>query len=66
MAKTNINIDTNDDLKRQLKESCSDMDITEIPNAETIKAIEDARNGIGLSKPYSSIEELMKDLNSDD
>lgn len=38
----------------------------EIPNEETRKAIEDARNGIGLSGPYSSFEELLKDLNKDD
>ena len=63
MAKTNINIHANN---KEFKKPCSDMTLTEIPNAETIKAIEDARNGIGLSKPYSSIEELMKDLNADD
>ena len=37
-----------------------------IPNAETIKAIEDARNGIGLSRGFTSVEELMEDLDSDD
>lgn len=35
-------------------------------NAETIQAIEDARNGIGLSRPFSSVVELMEDLNADD
>ncbi len=38
----------------------------EVPNAETKKAIEDARKGIGMSKPFSSVEELMEDLNADD
>ena len=38
----------------------------EVPNADTKKAIEDARNGIGLSKGFSSVEELMEDLNADD
>ena len=38
----------------------------DIPNAETRKAIEDARKGIGLSKAYSSVRELMEDLNADD
>ena len=38
----------------------------EVPNAETKKAIEDARNGIGMSKAFSSVEELMEDLNADD
>lgn len=36
------------------------------PNAETIKAIEDARNGIGLSKGFTSVKDLMEDLNADD
>lgn len=35
-------------------------------NAETIHAIEDARNGIGISKGFSSVAELMEDLNADD
>ncbi|MFQ9096082.1 MAG: type II toxin-antitoxin system RelB/DinJ family antitoxin [Faecalibacterium sp.] len=38
----------------------------EVPNADTKKAIEDARKGIGMSKPFSSVEELMEDLNADD
>lgn len=38
----------------------------EVPNADTRKAIEDARKGIGMSKPFSSVEELMEDLNADD
>jgi len=36
------------------------------PNADTIKAIEDAKNGIGLSRQFSSVEELMEDLNAED
>ena len=38
----------------------------EVPNAETKKAIEDARKGIGMSKAFPSVEELMEDLNADD
>ncbi len=37
-----------------------------VPNAETIKAIEDARNGIGLSRGFTSVAELMEDLDADD
>ena len=37
-----------------------------LPNAEAVKAIEDARNGIGLSRGFASVEELMEDLNADD
>ena len=38
----------------------------EVPNADTKKAIEAARKGIGMSKAFSSVEELMEDLNADD
>lgn len=38
----------------------------DVPNAETKKAIEDAQKGIGLSKGFSTVEELMEDLNADD
>lgn len=38
----------------------------EVPNAVTKKAIEDVENGIGLSKAFSSVQELMEDLNADD
>ena len=41
-------------------------DEVDIPNDETAKAIEDARNGIGLSRPFHSIAELMEDLYADD
>ena len=38
----------------------------DLPNEETAKAIEDARNGIGLSRRFSTVAELMEDLNADD
>ena len=38
----------------------------EVPNAVTRKAIEDAKNGIGISKGFSSVKDLMEDLNADD
>lgn len=38
----------------------------ETPNAETIKAMQDAEKGIGLSRSFSSVTELMEDLNADD
>jgi len=37
-----------------------------LPNRETLKAIEDARNGVGLSRGFSSVDELMEDLDADD
>ena len=39
---------------------------SEIPNEETRKAIENVRNGVGLSRAFSSVTELMEDLNADD
>lgn len=38
----------------------------DIPNEETRKAIEEARRGIGLSKAYDSVKELMEALNAED
>lgn len=38
----------------------------DIPNADTIRAMEEVRNGINLSRGYSSVEEMMEDLNADD
>ena len=35
-------------------------------NHETIKAIEDAEKGIGLSKPYTNLEEMWNDLERED
>ena len=38
---------------------------TEIPNDATKTAIENVRNGIGLSKSFKSVKELMEDLYAD-
>lgn len=37
-----------------------------VPNEETRKAIEDARNGVGLSKSFNSVKDLMEDLDAED
>lgn len=34
-------------------------------NKDTLQAIQDARNDIGLSKEFHSVSELMEDLNSE-
>ena len=39
---------------------------TPVPNVETLKAIVDARNEVGLSRGFSSVDELMEDLDADD
>ena len=38
----------------------------DIPNEATRKAIENERKGIGLRRGFSSVKELMEDLNADD
>lgn len=37
-----------------------------VPNSVTLQAIQDARNGIGVSRGFSSVAELMEDLDADD
>ena len=41
-----------------------DLEDIKVPklNVETIKAIEDAEKGIGLSKGYTNLNEMWKDL----
>ena len=39
---------------------------TEIPNADTRRAIENVRKGVGLSKEFHSVAALMEDLYADD
>lgn len=36
----------------------------DVPNAETLAAIDDVNHGRNLSKTFHSIEELMEDLNA--
>ena len=38
----------------------------EIPRGETLRAIENVENGRNLSRSFSSVAELMEDLNADD
>lgn len=38
----------------------------EVPNLETRKAIENTEKGIGMSRAFSSVSELMEELNADD
>lgn len=54
-------------LRQAVREQAIPFRIGEpLPNAETLRAIEEARNGIGLSRDFSSVQELMEDLNADD
>lgn len=38
----------------------------DIPNTDTIRAIDDVRHGRNLSCSFSSTKELMEDLNAED
>ena len=38
----------------------------DVPNADTIRAIDDVRHRRNLSRSFSSVEELMEDLNAED
>lgn len=52
--------------KQAVREQKLPFAVSRAYNAETIQAIEDTRNGIGLSRGFSSVSELMEDLNADD
>ena len=38
----------------------------EMPSEQTLRAMENVENGINLSRGFSSVAELMEDLNADD
>ena len=54
-------------IRQALRQRSIPFEITaDVPNEETIGAIENVRNGIGLSRGFHSVSELMEDLNADD
>ena len=54
-------------LRQSVREQAIPFRIGEpVPNAETLQAIRDARNGVGLSCGFTSVKELMEDLDADD
>lgn len=53
--------------KKAVRENKIPFEISgDIPNEETRRAIEEARKGIGLSRAYTSVDEMMEDLLNDD
>lgn len=63
----NLSTAVNIFLRQAVREQAIPFQITaSTPNTETLKAIENARNGIGLSRGFSSVAELMEDLDADD
>ncbi len=54
-------------LKRVVREKGIPFEMRiERPNAETIAAIEDVKNGRNLIGPFDSVEEMMEALNEED
>ena len=54
-------------IRQALRQHSIPFEITaDIPNEETKRAIENVRNGIGLSRGFHSVSELMEDLYDDD
>ena len=52
-------------LKQSIREEAIPFSLTlHVPNKETIKAINDVRDNRNMSKTFSSVEELMEDLNA--
>ncbi len=63
----NLSTAVNIFLRQSVREQAIPFRIGEpMPNAETLQAIRDARNGIGLSRGFTSVKELMEDLDADD
>jgi len=53
---------TKDTIRNYVKEAIyNKVDQEKTPNKETLKVLEDSRNGIGITK-FASIEDLYKDL----
>ena len=53
-------------LRQSVREQAIPFRIGEpVPNAETLQAIRDARRGVGLSRGFTSVKELMEDLDAD-
>ena len=51
--------------KKAVRERRIPIEITaDVPNAETLAAIDDVNNNRSMSKTYDDIDELMRDLNA--
>lgn len=58
MSQSNINVPADTELKEQFSR--------EVPNDETLKAIEDVQNGRNIYGTYSTVAEMMKALDAPD
>ncbi len=41
-----------------------DLRLDAPPNAKTLKAMKDTEEGVGMSGPFSSVDDLVRDLNA--
>ena len=63
----NVSVAINMFAKTVIREQRLPFDVAlSIPNEETRKAIDDVAKRKNLSRPFSSVAELMEDLNADD
>lgn len=63
----NVSVAINMFAKAVIREQRLPFDVAlNVPNEETRKAIDDVMNRKSLSRPFSSVAELMEDLNADD
>ena len=63
----NVSVAVNMFAKAVVREQRLPFDVAlHIPNEETRRAIDDVKNRKGLSRSFSSVAELMEELNADD
>ncbi|MBR3168405.1 MAG: type II toxin-antitoxin system RelB/DinJ family antitoxin [Lachnospiraceae bacterium] len=54
-------------VKQSIREQRIPVDlVVRFPNSETMVVIENSRKGIGLSKAYDTVEDLMEALDAED
>ena len=52
-------------LKQAVREQCLPFEVSlNVPNAETIAAMSDAKNNRNMSKKFDNVSDLLKDLKS--
>ena len=62
----NVSVAVNMFAKAVIREQRLPFDVAlNIPNEETRKAIDDVKNRRNLSRPFTSVSELIEDLNAD-
>jgi hypothetical protein len=52
-------------MKKMVCEMCGGNDLLNVPNDDTLAAIEDVNMGRNMSKQFHSVKELKEDLDAD-